>query len=82
MPQSENAASAPMRPFTRLSNRRLSPAALYDNWLVAETHATLALAAWFAAPHDAKPQAHALYSAALIREAHAANLLEMRLSPF
>ena len=81
MPLSENAASAPMSPLARLSNRLLSPAALYDNWLVAETEAGLALAAWRAASPGAKPQAHELYSAALIREAHAANVLEMRLSP-
>jgi hypothetical protein len=60
---------------------RLRPADLFDAWLFAETDATLALAAWRAAGRDDKRDAHAAYLAALDREAHAAAVLEYRLSP-
>jgi hypothetical protein len=59
---------------------RLRPAELFDAWLFAETDATLALAAWCSAGSDEKPDAHAAYVAALDREAHAAAVLESRLS--
>ena len=61
--------------------RRLRAAELYDEWLLAETNATLALAAWWSAPSDAKGDAYAAYRAALDREAQAAGMLELRLSP-
>ena len=64
-----------------LGMRRLRAAELYDAWLFAETDATLALAAWWSAPHDQKRDAYAAYCAALEREAHAAGLLELRLTP-
>jgi hypothetical protein len=60
---------------------RLRPAELFDAWLFAETDATLALAAWRSAARAEKHDAHAAYVAALDREAHAAAVLEHRLSP-
>jgi hypothetical protein len=57
------------------------PADLHDAWLFAEADATLALAAWRAAEPADKPNAHAVYVAALDRETHAAHLLELRLRP-
>jgi hypothetical protein len=67
--------------LARFSVRPVSPAALYDDWLIAETEATLALAAWRAARPAAKPWAHASYLAALDREQDAALMLEDRLNP-
>ena len=68
------------RPLSRFNWRLVSPATLYDNWVLAETEAGLALTAW----HDARPalraRAHAAYAAALEREARAAELLAARLS--
>jgi hypothetical protein len=60
--------------------RFLSPASLYDDWLVAETEASLALTAWRDATYGAKARAYASYVAALAREARAADLLAARLS--
>jgi len=54
-----------------ISERLLAPAALFDDWLIAETEATLALAAWRAARSATKPRAHASYRAALDREEQA-----------
>jgi hypothetical protein len=72
-----NSASPPTSGvLTRFSVRPLAPAALYDDWLIAETEATLALAAWRAARPAAKPWAHASYVAALDREQHAALMLQ------
>jgi hypothetical protein len=68
-------------PLARLQIRFLSAASLHDDWLVAETEASLALAAWRAARPGAKARAHAAYVAALSREAHAADLLAARVSP-
>jgi len=65
----------------RLSIKRLRPADLYDAWLFAESDATLALAAWRSAPDGERGDAYATYVAALDREARAAGLLELRLSP-
>ena len=62
-----------------ISERLLAPAALFDDWLIAETEATLALAAWRAARSASKPRAHASYRAALDREEHAAAALANRL---
>ena len=63
-----------------ISERLLAPAALFDDWLIAETEATLALAAWRAARPATKPRAHASYCAALDREERAAAVLADRLS--
>jgi hypothetical protein len=70
-----------LNPLARLSLRLLSPASLYDDWLVAETEASLALAAWRDARPGSKARAHASYAAALTREARAADLLAARLRP-
>jgi hypothetical protein len=80
MPTSDNTTSASLSPLARFSMRLISPAALYDDWLVAETEATLALAAWRAARPGAKARAHDTYVAALGREARAADLLATRLA--
>ena len=55
------------------------PATLFDDWLIAETEATLALEAWRTARPPDKPRAHAYYVAALDREEHAAAVLASRL---
>jgi hypothetical protein len=81
MPTSDNTTSAPLNPLARFSTRVISPAALYDDWLVAETEATLALADWRGARPGAKAKAHGSYVAALAREACAAELLASRLNP-
>jgi hypothetical protein len=62
----------------RIDLMRLRPADLFDAWLFAETDATLALAAWQAAPRSEKSDAHVAYLAALDREQHAAEVLENR----
>jgi hypothetical protein len=60
-------------PFlTALTPRAVSAAALYDDWLVAETEATLSLAVWRDAPHGHKAAAYRLYASALDAEAAAA----------
>jgi hypothetical protein len=71
-------------PLSRAAQGRVvegypSPAALYDDWLLAESDATLALGTWRAAKHGAKARAYAAYASALNREASAANLLAARL---
>ena len=63
----------------RMIGQLLAPAALFDDWLIAETEATLALAAWRAARPATKPRAHASYRAALDREERAAAVLADRL---
>ena len=60
--------------------RLLSPASLYDDWMVAEAEASLALTAWRDAKYGSKARAYASYVAALAREARAADLLAARLS--
>ncbi len=64
----------------RASVSRISPAALYDAWLLAETEATLALSAWRSARRCDKRAAYAVYAAALEIEADAANLLRDRVA--
>jgi hypothetical protein len=64
----------------RASVTRVSPAALYDAWLLAETQATLALTAWRSAERCDKRAAYAVYLAALDIEADAANLLRDRVA--
>jgi len=59
----------------RTSVTRISPAVLYDAWLLAETEATLALTAWRSAQRSEKGIAFALYVVALDIEAAAANEL-------
>jgi hypothetical protein len=67
--------------LARLSIRLVSPASLYDDWLIAETEVSLALLAWREArPFGAKARAYAAYTTALAREEHAAGLLEARLT--
>jgi hypothetical protein len=80
MPTRDNTHSASLSPLAQFSTRLISPAALYDDWLAAETDATLALAAWRAARPGAKAGAHGSYVAALSREARAAELLASRVS--
>jgi hypothetical protein len=53
---------------------------LFDAWLFAENEAALALGDWSAAPTELKGDAHAVYVAALDREAQAADVLRQRLS--
>jgi len=59
----------------RVSVKRVSPAELYDTWLLAETEATLALTAWRSARGSEKRAAYAFYVAALDIEAEAADQL-------
>lgn len=63
----------------RLSVPARSPAALYDDWLVAETEASLALTAWREAERGDKPAAYARYVAAVDVEEDAALRLYERL---
>lgn len=82
---SQNPSATPKRRrflarLDRLSIERLRPADLLDAWMFAEADATLAIAAWRAAPSEEKGDAHAAYVAALDREAQAAQLLAFRLS--
>jgi hypothetical protein len=72
---------SPLSGLAKLGIRLLSPASLYDDWLVAETEASLALTAWREARPAAKARAYGAYVAALAREARAADLLAARLSP-
>jgi hypothetical protein len=60
--------------------RQLSTNALRDAWRVAEIEASLALASWRIAARDSKRAAHAIYVAALEREAQAASQLASRLA--
>jgi hypothetical protein len=60
--------------------RQLSTNALRDAWRIAEIEASLALASWRIAARDSKRAAHAIYVAALEREAHAASQLASRLA--
>jgi hypothetical protein len=53
---------------------------LYDDWVVAEAEATLALAAWGSAARGRKAFAYAAYVAALDTEEAAAAELEQRLA--
>jgi hypothetical protein len=54
---------------------------LFDRWKFAASDAALALDAWRSADRAEKRVAHAVYIAALDREAHAAAVLERRLRP-
>jgi hypothetical protein len=75
---------APENPFltapARLGARPVSPAALYDEWLMAETRATLALAAWRTAARGEKSAAYARYVARTDAEETAAVHLYERLA--
>ena len=57
----------------------MPPTALYREWLIAETEATLALDAWRDAATNAKARAFAAYQSALDGEAFAAHRLSARL---
>jgi hypothetical protein len=72
-------ASPTSPPLARIGARLFSPAAAFDDWLIAETEASLALEAWRSARPFSKSQAHASYAAALDREEHAAAVLASRL---
>jgi hypothetical protein len=61
--------------LARLGARLLPPAALFDDWLIAESEATLALEAWRTARPFTKTGAHETYVAALDREENAAAVL-------
>ena len=66
-------------PFnTALIPRAISAATLYDEWLVAETEATLSLAAWRDAPREHRAAAYGKYLSALDAEAAAAAQLAQR----
>jgi hypothetical protein len=85
MPISQNPSATTKRrnfpsPLDRLSIELLQPADLFDAWMSAEADATLAIAAWRSVPAEEKGDAYAAYVAALDREAHAASVLELRLS--
>ena len=77
-------ATTKCRSFTarldRLGIQRLQPADLFDAWMFAEADATLAIAAWRAAPSEEKGDAYVAYVAALDRETQAARVLALRLS--
>jgi hypothetical protein len=60
--------------------RQVSTNALRDAWRIAEIEAALALASWRIAARDSKRAAHAIYVAALDREALAASQLASRLA--
>lgn len=60
--------------------RQLSTNTLRDAWRIAEIEATLALASWRIAARESKRAAHAVYVAALEREAQAASQLASRLA--
>ena len=63
----------------RLAFSRLDPFELFDAWLQAELDASVSLARWRDAEDGARGDAHAAYRAALDREAHAADVLRLRL---
>ena len=83
MSPSENpfitAPSTALSRLGRLNVRALSPAALYDDWLVAETEASLALTGWRDAERHDKLAADARYVAAFDAEEAAAMRLQQRL---
>jgi hypothetical protein len=70
-----------MNPFlTALTPRAVSAAALYDDWLAAETEATLSLAVWRDASRDRNAAAYRVYVSALDAEAAAAAQLAQLLA--
>jgi len=66
-------------PLSRLGLRLVSPAALYDDWVIAETETALALDAWREATAATKAGTFAAYQHALDHEARAAERLACRL---
>jgi hypothetical protein len=80
---SENAGTAAKRRSLKqrldVGIQRLRPADLFDAWLFAEADATLAIAAWRAAPREEKAEAYSAYVAAFDRETQAAHILALRL---
>ena len=70
-------------PAVVLSERSVvSAGMLFDDWVVAETEATLALAEWRSASRAGKTAAYAAYVAALDAETAAAAQLEQWLSAY
>jgi hypothetical protein len=63
-----------------LGRDRPRPVDLFDAWVFAENDVEIALARWWAAPRALKADAHAAYSAALDREACAAEMLRAAVS--
>jgi hypothetical protein len=81
MPTSENPfITAPPVFMGGRTRTVVSAGLLYDDWLLAETEATLALAEWTSASRAGKAAAHAQYVAALDAECAAAAQLEQWLS--
>jgi hypothetical protein len=80
---SENRAATAKRRTLRqrldFGLQRLRPADLFDAWMFAEADATLAMAAWRAAPPEEKADAYSAYVAAFDRETQAASILALRL---
>jgi hypothetical protein len=72
--------TAPLAVLRDRGRSVVSAAMLHDDWMVAETEATLALAAWRSASCGRKPAAYTDYVAALDAEAAAAAQLEQWLS--
>jgi hypothetical protein len=72
--------TAPLAVLRDRGRSVVSAAMLHDDWMAAETDATLALVAWRSAPCGRKPAAYADYVAALDAEAAAAAQLERWLS--
>jgi hypothetical protein len=83
MTSEDRSATAKRRGFKerldRLGIQRLRPADLFDAWMFAEADATLAIAAWHAAPREEKADAYSAYVAAFDRETQAASILALRL---
>jgi hypothetical protein len=73
-------AADPVAQRTRRGGDPQRPADLFDDWLVAEVDASLALADWYSAPSGRKRVAHARYAVALELEAYAARRLELVLT--
>jgi hypothetical protein len=65
--------------FALPTTKPLSAADLFDEWMIAEADATLALADWTAAPQRDKSETYSAYAAALDREADAAEALALHM---
>jgi hypothetical protein len=81
-PRHDRFVAASGRTFARgdgVSLRLVSPAALYDDWRLAETEASLAMAAWYATPRSDKAAAYARYAVRTDAEEAAATKLAERL---
>ena len=70
---------ASLRDWSRRTLDRIPAVDLYGAWMFAQAECTLAMAAWRGAARSDKRDAHAVYVAALDREAKAADVLARRL---